>query len=338
MKHYILALLMALLPLCYSCDSNTSILNRESKSKIEEAKQAAIAEIDRAADAAVASAEQRISASATNKLGEASKEIESAIQNAQNAISIEVKKQATEEINAQLKNTQKHIESSKDVARTAIFVGLIGILFGIVAIFLSIRAKNRSNSTRIRRIIYDAIYNDSDIYERINHLISESQKSANRTPLSISKRDVERIIEEYIASKKFSDILSNRLDRVQKEPVREIQHSAMDGPILDKPTIFYAGESNTNRLSTLQTNYQTGKSLYKLVLPSVNSTKANLTLCEQDDTTQRILGYDSQYIEPICQVKRLSINPTTVLVQESGIVERNGDDWIVTKPIIVEIK
>lgn len=102
---------------------------------------------------------------------------------------------------------------------------------------------------------------------------------------------------------------------------------------------IYAKESNSMILSSIQDTYQKGKSIYRLTMPEANAYTAEVSICiEQEEVKQRILKFDSQYLEPICSVTRSSNDPTQVLIKATGTAERIGEEWKVIKPITVEIK
>lgn len=102
---------------------------------------------------------------------------------------------------------------------------------------------------------------------------------------------------------------------------------------------IYAKESNSMILSSIQDTYQKGKSIYRLTMSEANAYTAEVSICiEQEEVKQRILKFDSQYLEPICSVTRSSNDPTQVLIKTTGTAERIGEEWKVIKPITVEIK
>ena len=103
--------------------------------------------------------------------------------------------------------------------------------------------------------------------------------------------------------------------------------------------LIYAKESNSMVLSNIQDTYQKGKSIYKLIMSEPNASTAEVSVCiEQEEVKQRILKFDSQYLEPICSVTRSSNDPTQVVIKTTGTAERIGEEWKVIRPIIVEIK
>ena len=102
---------------------------------------------------------------------------------------------------------------------------------------------------------------------------------------------------------------------------------------------LFASNSSTMQLSDIQTTFQRGMSVYKLNLTDSDSTTAEVTLCvEQADVKQRILVNDSQFLLPICDVKKLTTTPTTVTVKEKGMAVKSADGWNVIRKVFVEIK
>jgi hypothetical protein len=74
-------------------------------------------------------------------------------------------------------------------------------------------------------------------------------------------------------------------------------------------------------------------------MPEPNASTAEVSICiDQEEVKQRVLKFDSQYLEPICTVTRSSNEPTQVVINATGLAERIGEEWKVVRPVIVEIK
>ena len=339
MKKISLIVVIIFASLLSGCD--TISFKNNDKKQIEEAKVAAIEEINKAKQAAILEAEQKISSSATSKLGEASKDIETAIQTAQATIRDNVSKEATAQINARLSDTKKQIDNSMDVARLALILSLVAIGLGVIATVLLLNTRQNARKSNILRIIYDSLYDDEQINGRIRHLI-DSQSPAAQSRSGISKKEVERILEEFLCSKKFKDVLNQHVATI---PVQRTETSHVSKVDNEERTIakasyqIFAKESTTMILSNIQDTYQKGKSIYKLTMSEPNASTAEVSICiEQEEVKQRILKFDSQYLEPICSVTRSSNEPSQVVIKTTGMAERVGEEWKVIKPITVEIK
>ena len=336
-----ISLLAIIVFACFLSGCDSISFKNNDKEQIEAAKAAAIAEINKAAQAAIVDAEHKISSSATSKLGEASKDIENAIQNAQATIRDNVSKEATEQINARLSDTKKQIDNSMEVARIALILSLIAIGLGTVAVVLLLNIRKNCREFNIRRIMYNSIYDDEQINGRIKHLI-DSQSSAAQSKPGISKREVERMMDEFLCSKKFKDILNQyvTISPAQRtEPSHTNKVDNIERTVTKATYQIFAKESTSMVLSNIQDSYQKGKSIYKLTMSEPNATTAEVSICiEQEEVKQRILKFDSQYLEPICSVTRSSNEPSQVVIKTTGVAERIGEEWKVVKPIIVEIK
>ena len=339
MKKISLIVIVVFATILSGCDS-ISFKNNDKK-QIEEAKVAAIDEINKATQAAILDAEQKISSSATSKLGEASKDIETAIQTAQATIRDNISREATEQINARLSDTKKQIDNSMEVARLALILSLIAIGLGTIIVVLLLNTRKNCRDFNIRRIIYDSLYDDEQINGRIKHLI-DSQSSTAQSRQGITKKEVERILEEFLCSKKFKDVLNLYVATIAVKRTETSHTRKVDNLERTEVKVSYqifAKESTSMILSNIQDSYQKGKSIYKLTMSEQNASTAEVSICiEQEEVKQRILKFDSQYLEPICSVTRSSNDPTQVLIKTTGTAERIGEEWKVIRPIIVEIK
>ena len=339
MKKISLIVLIVFTSLLSGCDS-ISFLNNDKK-QIETETAAAIDKIKKAAQDATEEAEHKISSSATSKLGEASKEIEAAIQMAQVTISENVSKEANEQISARLKDTKKQIDNSMEVARLALLLSLVAIGLGVVVIVILFDTRKKCREFNIRRIIYDSLDDDEQIKGRVKQLIDSRNSVAQLRP-SLSRNDVERILDEFICSKKFEDILHQHI-ATSPVPKTDVSYASKvdntERTVAKVTYLIYAKESNSMVLSNIQDTYQKGKSIYKLIMSEPNASTAEVSVCiEQEEVKQRILKFDSQYLEPICSVTRSSNDPTQVVIKTTGTAERIGEEWKVIRPIIVEIK
>lgn len=342
MKKISLIVLIVFTSLLSGCDS-ISFLNND-KNQIEAETAAAIDKIKKAAQDATEEAEHKISSSATSKLGEASKEIEAAIQMAQVTISENVSKEAkeaNEQISARLKDTKKQIDNSMEVARLALLLSLVAIGLGVVVIVILFDTRKKCREFNIRRIIYDSLDDDEQIKRRVKQLIDSRNSVAQLRP-SLSRNDVERILDEFICSKKFEDILHQHI-ATSPVPKTDVSYASKvdntERTVAKVTYLIYAKESNSMVLSNIQDTYQKGKSIYKLIMSEPNASTAEVSVCiEQEEVKQRILKFDSQYLEPICSVTRSSNDPTQVVIKTTGTAERIGEEWKVIRPIIVEIK
>ena len=102
---------------------------------------------------------------------------------------------------------------------------------------------------------------------------------------------------------------------------------------------LYARDSTTRVLSDIFQSHQKGKTIYKLIMDSPNSTTAILDLCvDKEDAVGRILRFNNEDIESICTVSRNSDRPEKVRVLKRGKAEKVGNsEWNVTEKVEIEL-
>lgn len=252
-------------------------------------------------------------------------------------------------LNTKAEETKKELSGKisgiEDNITTAKLIGFIGIVLGLLGMamaFLAYRKRPRTNVNRVKDLIAEEI-NSNDLIRNEIRKIAGGQNSSYRPQANVlSQAAVERVIETYMTSEKIRDIISQYIpsQAVKSQDVVELiktEHSVT--PVEKTLYQIYAKESNSMVLSNIHDTYQKGKSIYKLTMPEHNASTADVSICiEQEEVKQRILKFDSQYLEPICSVTRSSNEPTQVVIKATGAAERIGDEWKVIRPIIVEIK
>lgn len=254
-----------------------------------------------------------------------------AVEKSLNAKAEETKKELSGKISGIEDNTK---------AKAISFIGIaIGIL-GMVLAFFAYRKRPRTNVNRVKDIITEEINTNDYIRNEIRR-IAGGQSSSYRPQASAPPQEaINQAIEAYLASKKFKDILQQYVASATAPTQSVAEYIKMEPVTTAKPAYqIYAKESNSMILSSIQDTYQKGKSIYRLTMSEANASTAEVSVCiEQEEVKQRILKFDSQYLEPICSVTRSSNEPTQVLIKTTGTAERIGEEWKVIRPIIVEIK
>lgn len=237
------------------------------------------------------------------------------------------------------------ISGIEDNIATAKVIGFIGIIIGILGIVLALLSYKKSfgaNVNKLKDLIVEEINSNDSIRNEIRRITSGQNSSYHSQTGTPSQETIERIIEIMVTHKKFKDIISQYMSSpgVQSQDATDTsktEHSVT--PVTKTLYQIYAKESNSMLLSNIQDTYQKGKSIYKLIMSEPNSSTAEISVCiEQEEVKQRILKFDSQYLEPICSVIRSSNEPTQVIIKTTGTAERTGEEWKVIRPIIVEIK
>lgn len=234
------------------------------------------------------------------------------------------------------------IEDNITKAKAISFIGIaIGIL-GVVLAFFAYRKRPRTNVNRVKDIITEEINTNDLIRDEIRRIAGGQGSSYRPQTSTLSQAIIDRAIEAYLASKKFKDILQQYIASTTvptQSVVENIKKAPSTTPIAKPVYQIYAKESNSMILSSIQDTYQKGKSIYRLTMSDANASTAEVSVfIEQEEVKQRILKFDSKYLEPICSVTRSSNEPTQVVIKTIGTAERIGEEWKVIKPIIVEIK
>lgn len=279
----------------------------------------------------------------SNKGGKSTADIQ------RNERKIETESTSAEEIE---KDLEKQIQDINNRITKVRSVGLTGSLIGILGVIIALlayRKRTHINIKRLRELINKEIAQNQAISHKIKCMLNASNN--NQQPnYSITQQQIAREIENYINSQRFKEQLNIiiRSHYYKSSQINvPIEQPLSTTPLkteVPQPTVssyeLYARESSSMLLSNIQSSYQKGKSIYKLILENSNSNTAKISLCvEHEDAQARILAYDNQYLEPICVVSRMSNQPTTVEIKSMGMAEKiNSEEWRVIKQIIVEIK
>ena len=308
-------------------ENDNEAIKKDQQTAQENISQYTDQEIDRAKkeiDNAVASVINRADSTLTNQF--------TAVEKSFNAKAEETKK----ELSGKISGIEDNITKAKAIS----FIGIaIGIL-GIVLAFFAYRKRPRTNVNRVKDIITEEINTNDYIRNEIRRIAGGQSSSYRPQTSAPSQATIDRAIEAYLASKKFKDILQQYIALATAPTQSVAENIKMEPATTAKPVYqIYAKESNSMILSSIQDTYQKGKSIYRLSMSEANAYTAEVSICiEQEEVKQRILKFDSQYLEPICSVTRSSNDPTQVLIKTTGTAERIGEEWKVIKPITVEIK
>ena len=308
-------------------ENDNEAIKKDQQTAQENISQYTDQEIDRAKkeiDNAVASVINRADSTLTNQF--------TAVEKSFNAKAEETKK----ELSGKISGIEDNITKAKAIS----FIGIaIGIL-GIVLAFFAYRKRPRTNVNRVKDIITEEINTNDYIRNEIRRIAGGQSSSYRPQTSAPSQATIDRAIEAYLASKKFKDILQQYIALATAPTQSVAENIKMEPATTAKPVYqIYAKESNSMILSSIQDTYQKGKSIYRLTMSEANAYTAEVSICiKQEEVKQRILKFDSQYLEPICSVTRSSNDPTQVLIKTTGTAERIGEEWKVIKPITVEIK
>ena len=334
-----------------SCSSITS----NAEKQIDSAMKEAIEEINGAMDDAVEKAKGDIASFIKNiKMTEDST----------SAMKIDsIQRAAKKEMSSSMEGFKKEIESLQGtrekaqssfiVAFVAISISTIGFLWVII---MKRKTTNQDLSTsdvekcidyeRLRSIIWDCV---NGHLKRIDGELRKSMKdglSASKAQMQMNvkgilqKEEVVRIILDYVNNGEFDKLLENRIKGILQREEYSSRKYVQQAPMSQTSTMampkyeLYARDSRTNILSQIEQTYQPGKSVYRLVLDSQDSTKAFVDLCNQKDVLDRILNKGNEFFEPICDVNRMSNSPKHISVLEKGLAEKREENkWEVIKKV-----
>lgn len=334
MKRIILIILISTVSFC-SC---SSLSNEESKDifAIQKVKIEAIQQIKDSLRIEIEKAKKKIDLAAYEVINKADTTLNKKIQDIKHAITEETER----ELVSQRQRMKEQIKESYIIGFIAIFIGLVSLIFAV----LTYRRKSQTNIKQVKDLIHKEFFNNPNIH----HIVNNTSNNRQQIGTEYTQQQIIQTIETYISSKQFEKqleiILKTQVGKLTQLASSTNTASADLSKVLEQPMTkstceLYAKESDTMQLSSIQNSYQKGKSIYKLILAEPDDNIAQISLCiEYEDAKERILAYDSQYLKPICQVSRLSSQPTSIDVKSVGTAEKKGEEWIVTKQVIVEIK
>lgn len=297
---------------------------------VEKAKDEAIRQIDEKADQAVQDAENRISLATDRALRGADEDISVAIDVAKSEIKSSVEKSVDSKLAAFENNVMKADRRAFWAAILALSALLAAAVFFLLLLHRSRRdaiIESVTESKRVERMIRDTV---------------ETVVNAEVKPLvkSLSgKVDVEAAVRRFVTGPDFEKMLKDLFPDKPEEPAADPgERDQIPSPrVLE----MYAMDSPGTSLTRLSTDYQRGKSIYRLVLDSQDARTAQISLCtDKDEVRQRIFKSSNDLLEPICKVQRRSNNPEelSMIDTQPGKAERtSSESWEVTEPILVEL-
>lgn len=218
---------------------------------------------------------------------------------------------------------------------------LLGFL-GLIIAFFALKKRPKISSRMLVGPIVKLMKTNPELQDSVISLLSDLPNNKPTQVNNVTSIPTDRMIEACLNSEKFRAVLLQQIASVLNS--REIEYPSVKPSRTEQEHIktnclFYAKESNSMILSNLQSSYQKGKSIFKLTLKDSADITARVGICvEQEEVRQRILKFDSKYLEPVCKVTRSSNEPTEVVVLSEGVAERVGEDWKVVKPVCIEIK
>ena len=306
-----------------------------NKEEIEKTKGEAVKELKDTQKVLVEDAKKEIDKLVTEQLGQANESIGEAIKSAVTTISAEVEKKVKQSVKSTL-------EPIKFEIRIATLLGLVGVALGFIGIVLASIYYVWSRKIFVRGKLHHTVYEDAELENRIKDMVRKTNRSSTGQ-LLLTRRDVERIVMECLNKTGQVNMvpLNPDIKSAPLPPLSSVEKKIEEAEVVSQRESIelFASNSSTMQLSDIQTTFQRGMSVYKLNLISPDYTTADVTLCvEQADVKQRILVNDSQFLSPICEVRKLTTTPTMVTVKGKGMALKNADGWEVIRKVFVEIK
>lgn len=343
MKRYILPLLLISISL-----SSCNLFGKDEG--FEKAKGDAITAINNAGDEAVKSAESKINEAVLKTMQDANQDLAAAIDSAKadikNSVDISVEKK--------LKGLNEEIA---DAQRLSGIVGILAIVAIIICVvlFFTMRSFNKNLRDTVVEIVTGS--EGIDASTRINkHLEDKIKNSISKQ--TFRSEEFDRAVLCILFSGKSKDYILNLIktsSTSQKEKTslsnnnygnsmggsnQQLNSTVKEEPKTEKapePKIeLFARDSDSEILSGVQSSFQQGKSIYKLILSNKDDSTAEITLVDQEDARRRILRSGDDILSHVCKVERKSSEPQVVTVISSGKAEKKSQDvWVVVSPITV---
>lgn len=316
-----------------SCSWVDTKTKEEIESKVKEAK----TEIIKAGEAQVESAKARIEDEIASSVRKASDNIDTLVKASISQIEQATDKKVQEAIDKEIKKLESDIRSSSIAALIGVVIGLIGLACGVFSMFKLREKKFRDE------VIYHVI--DSHRVKDYIAQITEDRKPQARAA-GASQEEVRTIVRKFISDPKILEYIAKQIDK----PAIPVQVVNTPAQSVEQPVVkveqqpvqrfeLYARDSTTRVLSDIFQSHQKGKTIYKLIMDSPNSTTAILDLCvDKEDAVGRILRFNNEDIESICTVSRNSDRPEKVRVLKRGRAEKVGSsEWNVTEKVEIEL-
>ena len=316
-----------------SCSWVDTKTKEEIESKVNDAK----SEIVKAGEAQVQSAKARIEDEIANSVRKASDNIDTLVKASISQIEQATDQKVQQAIDKEIKKLESDIRSSSIAALIGIMIGLIGVVCALLSML-----KLREN--RFRDEVVYHVTESRRVKDFISQFIVDKKPQA-KAP-GVSQDEVRTIVKKFITDPKILDYIAKQIDKPTTQvPVANTQALNTEQPVAKvepQPVQrfeLYARDSTTRVLSDIFQSHQKGKTIYKLIMDSPNSTTAILDLCvDKEDAVGRILRFNNEDIESICTVSRNSDRPEKVRVLKRGKAEKVGSsEWNVTEKIEIEL-
>lgn len=333
-----------------SCDRFKAKDYAEKERKIEAAKNAALKSIQDERTASIAIAKEAISTATAKAVESAGEDISGVINEAKKGIQSAVETSVSKSVETKLKAFESELGKANKFAAIVLLIAIGEILLAVVFVIILLRRTSRDSvieivggSRRIGRIIEETVRNQM------------GNDSRPQVRSSISKADIETEVRKYVDGPTFKQYLVGlcpNCDRPDKavqgtQPLGEsptnVKPTDQPQSIIPQSKIeLFAKDSPNSTLTGVTSAYMQGKSIYKLLLNSQESSTAEITICaDREEVKRRILKSSNDLLEPVCVVDRKRSNPeelSAINIIKAGKAEKlSCDSWKVTEPIIIEL-
>ena len=208
----------------------------------------------------------------------------------------------------------------------------------------------RPSEKRVNGIIEDSLQQSNykegfDAYGRVSEIIENKLNGAGK-PSQNAEQMFNSQMTAWLNNKHNHAAILRVLGSSQPNPASNVENNVPNttptyqtsnsGYVQNQPQpvvefALYARES----LSNASKSYVSGKSIYKLVLASENSTVASVELCAEE--SGRIIEI-SDYLEDCCTFEKFSSRPSTVMVANPGKAELRNGQWTLIDKVKVELR
>lgn len=315
-----------------SCSWIDSKTKEEIDSKVAEAKSAIV----KAGEDQVKNAQSRIENEIAVSVRKASDNIDTLVKASIIQIEQATDQKVQQAIDKEVDKLKEDLNTKKWIAFTSILLAIIGLTCGVVSI-LQLR------DTKLKDSVVDYVTHSERINMFLRSQIDERIPQTKTT--GVTQKDVESMIKKFITNPQILEYIAKQIKpstTIQETNVptqKGEQVVVKEGPQPVQRYELYARDSNTRILSDIFTSHQKGKTIYRLIMDSPNSTTAILDLCvDKEDAVGRILRFNNEDIESICTVSRNSDRPEKVKVLKRGKAEKIGNtEWNVTEKLDIEL-
>lgn len=320
----------------FLCVVSCSWIDSKTKEDIEKKAHEAISAIEIAGEDQVKKTQTRIEEEIAISVRKASDNIDTLVKASLSQIEQATNQKVQLAINKEVDKLKEYISVAVWMALVGFFVAIIGLSCGIIALL-------KLRGVKLKDSVVDYVTHS----ERINMFLRsfiDDEKPQSKTS-SITQADVRTIVKQFLSDPKILESIAKQIDIPStvspnmSTPVQYIEIPSVNAePQVVRRFELYARDSNTKVLSDIFTSHQKGKTIYKLIMETPNSTSALLDLCLEADAVGRVLRFNDEDLEPICSVSRNSDKPESVRVLKRGRAEKIGtSEWNVTESIEIEL-